>query len=44
MKAPMKRKSVNDIKTQKVCKARHEKNTEELTFIPEAYCGSAAGE
>ena len=34
---------ISDI-IQKVCKARHEKNTEELTFIPEAYCGSAAGE
>jgi len=29
---------------QKVCKARHENNTEELTFIPETYCSSAAGE
>src|SRR3989304_3537718 len=34
---------ISDI-IQKVCKARHEKNTEELTCIPEAYCGSAAGE
>ena len=34
---------ISDI-IQKVCKARHGKNTEELTFIPEAYCGSAAGE
>ena len=33
---------ISDI-IQKVCKARHGKNTEELTFIPETYCGSAAG-
>jgi len=34
---------ISDI-IQKVCKARHENNTEELTCIPETYCGSAAGE
>ncbi len=34
---------ISDI-IQKVCKARHENNTEELTFIPQTYCGSAAGE
>jgi len=34
---------ISDI-IQKVCNARHGKNTEELTFIPETYCGSAAGE
>lgn len=34
---------ISDI-IQKVCKSRDENNTEELTFIPETYCGSAAGE
>ena len=34
---------ISDI-IQKVCNARHGKNIEKLTFIPETYCGSAAGE
>lgn len=34
---------ISDI-IQKVCNARHGKNTKELTFIPETYCSSAAGE
>ncbi len=34
---------ISDI-IQKVCNVRHERNIEKLTFIPETYCGSAAGE